>query len=186
MNIVVLDFKTVYRNGGKTARDMVLYGPRDSIMGSQIWEYVDFMRPDRMKEAETHAQGERQKFIEARWAVIGPKYEKWKASGDVPETGTPLRAWAGVNPEQIKELARHGVLTVEDLAAVGENMVGKVMLPDLRTLASQAQIFLDSRPAAEMSEEMAKLREELDAAKALLAEQMAPKPKGRPRKSESA
>jgi len=186
MDIVILNFETVYKNG--KARDRVYFGPRDGIQNSVTVDYIANMDPTSLIEQDEGGNqnlGSKINYMRARWAVIEPAYNAWKASGEIPENGIPIKAWAGVNSDQARVLVQHGIKSVEDLAAMGDSAVTKIPLPDLRSLREQAKTFLDGRGAAEMAGEVSNLREELEAAKALLAELTKPKepakPRGRPK-----
>lgn len=186
MDIVVLQFDTVYTKG-KT-RHRVLYGPRDGLLNSNTWEYVDFLNPANLKIDEddegNHSANLRLSFMNARWAVIGPLYEAWLASGEIPEDGIPLVAWDALNKDQCRELNRHAIKTVEDLAAAGDGALSKIQLPDIRRLRDLAKTYLDGREGTEVATKLNDAMAEIELLKEALAEQMAKeaKPRGRPKK----
>lgn len=188
MDIVILNFETVYKNG--KARDRVYFGPRDGIQNSVTVDYIDNLDPTPLVEQDEGGNqnlGAKIGYMRARWAVIEPAYRAWKESGEIPENGIPIKAWAGVNSDQARVLVQHGIKSVEDLAAMTESSITKIPLPDLRALREQAKTFLDGRGVAEMAGEVSSLREELEAAKALLAElTQEKKPRGRPKAAEAA
>lgn len=62
----------------------------------------------------------------ALWAFIEPGYKRWKEgiTGELID-GTPLRHQAWISPAECLNLANLGVLSVEDLANMGDDQVGR-------------------------------------------------------------
>jgi hypothetical protein len=166
MDIRVLEFQTDYSSG--EPRDMVLYAPAHNVKDSQTWAYVERMRPKPARK--NRDAGPKQFHMEAVWSFIGPKYEAWKAGMEMPETGTPLAAWAGVTRGQADELRRHELKTVEDLADANDTVLGKIHLPGMRRLRDAAKEYIAGHGAADAAKAMAEAKEERDAAMALLEE----------------
>lgn len=169
MDIRVLEFQTDY--SGAVPRDMVLYAPADNVKDKQNWAYVERLRPKPPKKGRD--PGAKQFHMEAVWSFIGPKYEAWKAGMEMPETGTPLAAWAGVTRGQADELRRVEIKTVEDLAETTDTGLEKIRLPGMRRLRDAAKEYIAGRAAADVAKTLAEAKEERDAAMALLEEMRA-------------
>ncbi len=124
-----------------------------------------------------------------RWSIIGPRYEAWKKGEELPEGGTPLAAWAGLDPDQVKALKAEDIRTVEDIAVMGEAVCKRLGFPNAVSLPKMAQEYLDGQTAAEKDAELVTLKEKMAAMEAMLEETMkpeAPAKRGRPRKAEAA
>lgn len=129
--------------------------------------------------------------------VIEPAYKAWKAGHELPEDGTPLDVWPGLNPDQAKILRNHGINTVEKVKDIHENEIHKVPLPGLRALKEMAARFLANRDQAsvttalkEKDGEIAELRSQIEELTALMAPKEGEEPvkrgPGRPRKNPEA
>ncbi len=179
MDIRVLEFEKRYLN--KIAYDWVLYGPASNIKDCQTWERVDRLKPlaDDDKRHERDITGTKKMHMNAVWSFIGPKYEAWKKGNEIPEDGIPLKLWAGVDSGQIAEFAFLGIKTVEDIAAMSEAVITKVMLPRVRQTRDSAVAYLASRSDSAVSAKVTELEAKLDAAMALLEAQTTPKRKRR-------
>ena len=194
--IKVIGFETKYVrqvDGTLKPVDWVSYSPGRFESPSVTKKRVKDMIPTPTDQFEDRGPNSnmRQMHMEARWSVIGPAYEAWKKGMEIPETGTPIVAWAGVSREQAELLKKVGILTVEDFTNVEDNKLNRIPLPNARSLRDAARRFLsgadNSLLAAKMTEmeaQNAAMKEQLDAAMALLEEQAdAQKRKpGRPRK----
>lgn len=197
-NIHPIDFKTVYvddpeRPGEKIGVDWVTWVNKGDPLQSTTSQKIDRLRANPAKNRP---------FDDAKWMVIEPFYTKWKeGEGDV-ENGTPLKAWPGISPDQLAELKKSYVYSLEDLIQMPDAQVGKVR--DGRQLKAKAKAFLDSKSnLGGVSEELAKLREDdarkaakldeqaktieemqkqMQALAARVAQEPAPKKRGRPPK----
>lgn len=181
MNFVVVEFKTDYLAG--KAVDMVLLAPvGESFERTKTWHRIkDLTPPENPNDSLTH------KAMIARWSVIGPKYEAWKSGLEIPEDGTPLEAWSGVSPQQVKHLRGVGIKTVEALADMSKDFIGKMPWPDAKKLPELAAKFLDSKSAVEKDRELAEMRERVAAMEEMLAEATKPaRGPGRPKKEAEA
>lgn len=175
MDIRILEFETRYSNG--KAFDWVLYGPASNIKDCQTWERVDHMKPP--ESFENDNGGEKMFHMNAIWSVIGPAYDAWKTGNELPETGTPLKLWAGVDSGQVAVFKDQQIKTVEDVAGMSDTVMDRVNLPRIRQLKADAQAYLDSMAGSETESKITELQERLDAAMALLEEQGKPKRKRR-------
>jgi hypothetical protein len=186
--IRVLEFETRYR--GETATDWVLVAPSgESMQNVQTWHRVDKLNPHLVPEGKR--EGISYADMRMKWEVIGPKYDGWKADADVPETGTPLAAWAGVTPEQARMMQSLDLRTVEDVASATESHIKRLPFPSARKLKQLAADFLAGRDGAATAQALADAQDRIAAMEEMLNEQMAqandtPKRRGRPPKAEAA
>jgi len=185
MDIRVLGFKTKLNVAGKPT-DWVEYAPAHAIGNSTNVARVNDIIPPAEFGDERDPRGIKMSHMKALWAQIEPHYEAWKKGADMPESGTPLSAWPGVREEEVFELNKAGLKSVEDVAAMAESSLEKVRLPNAREIRRQANLFLEARDGQEAAQTISDLQERLAASEALIAEMMekpAPKKRGRPPKA---
>ena len=176
----ILEFKTLYEVG-KEPVDMVLVAPKgEGHQKTQTWHRVSKLRPPAGVDDSTRDSLSYQD-MEAKWSVIGPAYEAWKDGNELPESGTPLAAWSGVNTEMATALRAMGFKTVEDVRDMGDGAISKLPFPNARKLPELAGKWLDGADSAAKDVENAELKERLAALEELLAETTKPK-RGRPPK----
>lgn len=182
MTFAVLEFKTDYTSG--KAVDKVLVAPiGEGFDRSQTWYPVHTLEP---KGSE---KGQMADIMRARWDVIGPKYNAWKKGEEVPESGTPLGAWAGLSADQAKYLKAMGIVTVEQVAEMNDSAIERLPFPGRRDLPKLAKTFLASKGEADLAAKNAELQERIAAMEDMLLDRSDDKPKrgpGRPRKDEAA
>src|ERR1700744_4772201 len=67
------------------------------------------------------------------------QYEAFKAGREIATDGTPLEAWARVQPKQLHELKALGFKTIEQIATMDDQALGRVGTggPDLRRVAQE-------------------------------------------------
>jgi hypothetical protein len=186
MSIRILEFKTEYNAEGK-ATDWVRLASRSAITETGAETHATWLRVDRIRPIA--GDSDKANFFRARWADIEPAYLAWKEGNEIPETGVPLAAWAGVTAEQAEVFKRFGLRTVEDVAEVSEGLVQRIPLPNVRGMREAAAGFLKSRDATKAADEIAALKSQLAEAMEMAGEAkaMADKPKrGRPRKESEA
>ncbi len=187
--IRIIEFKTDYIKGpeGTKAVDKVLLAPIGADhTKTQTWRRVEKIRPP-----ETDDPGVREslsyKDMAAKWSVVGPAYEAWRNGQEIPETGTPLAAWAALSPEQAKLLKAQGVRTVEDIAELSDASLSALPFPNARKLPDMAQKYLSGESAAQKDARIDDLEAKLAAALEMLEEQQKPKRgPGRPKKQPEA
>lgn len=182
----VVEFKQEYvpaEKGEMRTVDFVKLAPSgDAHMKTQTWHRVEKLRPPENMDA-AKAQSDTMVAMSARWSVIGPAYEAWKTGVELPETGTPLEAWAGVNPDQVTILKQMAIRTVEDVAATSPEVFAKMPFPNARKLPELAKDYLEGASQAAAAAENAELKERIAAMEEMLAAQTVEKRKpGRPRK----
>lgn len=186
MSFIVLDFRTEYKTG-KEPRDWVKIAPTgEAFDRTQVWHQVEHLRPsDKLRN------GAMADKMRKRWEIIEPAYEAWKRGEEVPENGTPLAAWPGVNQDQTKFLRAKGIVSVEQVAEMSDSTVESLPFPGRRELPRLAKAFLEAQKDADLAAKNADLQERLEAMEALLQETVAaqaePKKRGpgRPRKTET-
>jgi len=115
------------------------------------------------------------------------KFEAWKAGQEAPVSGTHVREWPLLSPAQVQNLISLHVVTVEDVAAMTEEALGRFGMGG-RDIREQAREWLAKRElAAGAVAENAVLKEQLAALSARLAELETDKPRrGRPPLKEAA
>ena len=181
-NVRVVEFKTRMSKAGKPV-DWVKYGNAESLQVSATWARIkDLMPPDDFDE-DRDRQGVKMMHMRAVWSQIEPRYTAWKQGAQMPETGTPLAAWPGLNEAEIEAFNRAGLRSVEDVAGMGDSLIAKVQLPNAREHRAQARTFLEMADKAAVNEELAALRAELAAMRE--AGQATKRGPGRPKKSEA-
>ena len=192
---IPVQFKTEYPVG-RDPVDWVELAPKGAAFERvRSWHRVERLRPpDNLTEKDKESLY--WQVILARWSVIGPAYEAWKAGHTLPETGTPLAAWSAISPEQAEVLRKMRVLTVEDVRDLDDRTLTELRFPNARRLPELAAQFLASKDVTDRDAEAAELRERLAAMEELLEAQAAamkadafqeqPKRRGRPPKVEAA
>lgn len=181
-NVRVIEFKTRLNKAGKPV-DWVRYGNAESLQVSSTWARVQDLIPPEDMEQDRDRQGLKMTHMRAVWSQIEPRYRAWKDGAKMPETGTPLTAWPGLNEAEIEAFNRAGIRSVEDVAEMSDGLIGKVALPNARDHRTQARKFLEMADKASANARI----EELEAKLAALLEQgEAPKRgPGRPKKADS-
>lgn len=185
MDIKVLRFKTEYAAGRPDA-DWVEFTSADAIDESghprhSTWENVKRLMPPEFINNDDG--GLKMAALRSQWAQIASAYEAWKSGMSLPETGTPLGAWPGVNVDQADALRGIGIKTVESVANASEGLLANAPLPNMREIKRQAALWLDGQDKADMAAQMADLEAKNAAMLEMIAEMQADKPKrGRPAK----
>jgi hypothetical protein len=190
MQIRVLKFKTTYplKNGEAVQVDWCEFTTpgcadfqRNEMTIKELSSVIPLTDQNRANPAIAMAN--------ERWKQIKPSYEAWKADEDIPLDGTPLKAWAGVSPEQIDALKASGFRTVEDLANAGDASMARINLPNRNQYRDLAKSYLKSqdgvKAAAELEardKQIAELQEQM----AEMKKMMAPKKTTRKKDNEAA
>lgn len=188
--IRVLGFYTKYGKDPKTgdknrAIDYVEFAPAQALNAQSTTERVEFLRPKFTDDDDdTPQKATKRLHMEAIWSVIGPAYEAWKKGYEIPASGTPLAAWAGVTSDQANALRKLAIYTVEDLATLSDDKFPRVPMPNVREVRDLARRYLDTGEDTRTAERLndleksnAALAEQLAAAVALLGEQAEQKPR---------
>jgi len=185
----IIEFKTDYAKGRGV--DKVLLAPSgENLEKMQTWHRVAKLDPDAVPEEKR--EGDSYAMLRMRWDMVGPAYEAWRKDQAIPETGTPLPAWAGVTPQQVAVLRKLDLRTVEELADASEGTLQKMPFVDSRRLKTLAQAFLDGRSGSDAAEALAAANDRIAAMEEMLREMQAdsaedtpPKRRGRPPKAEA-
>ena len=154
----VIDEKT----GEAKSRDRIEYCAPGMVHIAKTSEYVSVLKKDKLL-----------------WPVLSRYYEAWKANNEIPESGTPLAAWAGCTGEEAETLRTYAIRTVEDVSALQDSMIQRIPLPGMRAKRDMAQRFLasaDSRKfeqsLADKDAELADLRAKLDNLATMMADRL--------------
>lgn len=110
------------------------------------------------------------------WEAIKPAYEAWLRNEEAPTTGTPLEAWAALNARQVEILRAAGYRAIEDVAAMTDDDMRSIRLPNVRRIRDTARAYIENRKGtahidaamADMKAQNDDLREQLAEALALL------------------
>lgn len=182
--ISVVKFQTQYRPG-KEPVDKVLVAPVGAAHQKvRTWHRVSKVNPENVPEDKRDNDSFRD--MEAKWSVIGPAYEAWKSGNEIPESGTPLEAWAGVTTDQAAFLKAMAIRTVEDVRDMGEQAIAAMRWPDARKLPKLAKDYLEGADSAAKDAQIAEMAERMAAMEEMLSQQMNDKPKrGRPPKEKA-
>lgn len=168
---VVVEFKTEYPVG-KAPYDVVCVAPAgEGFTRCQTWLRISEIKPKGTDEISPElSESLTYQAQKGRWSVIGPKYEAWKQSNEIPETGMALAAWAGVSKEIADILRRQGIMTVEDVSQMTPDAAAKLPMPNARKLPKMAADYLSSRKDEAVIEENEALRERIAAMEEMLAD----------------
>ncbi len=167
--------------------DWVTYAPAHSPLSTSTTERVRHLRPPQ-ELIDDSDKGEKAAFMMARWAAIEPAYEAWKAGHELPTDGTPLAHWPGVSAAMAEELKKYSIRTVEEVRDLGDGLLDKIRLPNMRELRLSARAFLQNVRSSEsaereverdntitaLQEALKEQNERLEAAMALLDQKTAP------------
>ena len=180
----IVKFWTEYR-GTKDPIDMVEIAPEGpGFEKTRTAHRVDRLRPPE-DVSETARDSLHYTAMVARWNLIGPAYEAWKAGNEIPDHGTPLAAWSGVSPEQAQALRQMGITTVEAVRDAGDATLAKLHMPNARQLPKLAGDFLSGADAASKDAKIAEMEDRI-AAMAEMLEERTKRGPGRPKKETEA
>jgi hypothetical protein len=186
--IRVLGFKQDFRPDGRVY-DMVHFTSSDAMTDTgepthSTWERISRLTPPEFMENDDG--GLKMAALRSQWNQIEPSYAAWKQGQEIPESGTPLGAWPAIDAARAEALRAAGMRTVEDVARVGENVLARPPLPNLRALKDQAKAFLENRDLSARDAQISDLQAQNAAMLEMLAELQADKPKrGRPPKAQA-
>lgn len=107
------------------------------------------------------------------------KYEAWKAGHDAPLNGASVKEWPILSPAQAENFIALHVLTIEDVAAMTEEALGRFGM-GARELREKAREWLKGREGVQaIQQENEQLKQQLADVLARLSELEAEKPKRR-------
>ena len=129
-------------------------------------EYVEITVPgNRGSVHDTPVKEEHRR----RWPAL---YRAFKDGQEAPSEGTPLAEWPAVTRSQVEELAHFHVRTVEQLAGLPDDALGRVVAMGGYALREKAQRFLDQAAGLAPMEALAAKAERDDAKLAAMEEQI--------------
>lgn len=108
--------------------------------------------------------------IPREWATqFGRALEAFRNGQELPLDGTPIRGWNLLTPAQQETVIRAGIRTVEDLAALNQEGIGKIGMGGI-TWKNAAQAWLQQgRDKGAVAAEVADLKRDNEALKEELA-----------------
>jgi hypothetical protein len=149
------------------------YTPREDGTIAAV-DYVDFSAVGNAKYTVVHMR-----IVDAKrdttglWEVIGPHYEAWKKGEELPEHGTPLAAWNGIQTGLVKVLKGHDIKSVEDLAEITDSVLQKIGLPDLRKARDGARRWVEAQGTRDIATALGQKDAQINALQEQMAEMMA-------------
>ena len=178
MSLQVVKFKTEYKGGSpvdwvEIAANGIAYDK------CRTWLRVEKMRPSEDVAEDDRGSASYMAMV-SRWNDVEPHYDAWKNGEELPETGTPLAAWAGVSPDQARHLRSIRIKSVEDVRGMDEKTMASLPFPNARQMPGLAAAFLEGKVGADKDAEMAEMREMLETMQAALNENAAAKAKAKP------
>ena len=196
--VLVLGFHQTFEKNHQTGKmdrpvEWVTYAPIHAANSTRIVVPVSQLMPP--NDLPRDKGGLKMNLMRQKWDQIEPAYKAWKEGNEIPVNGTPLGAWPGINNAQAQAFLAKGIRTVEAVATLPDSAARSISLPNVRDLVKQAQAFLEATDQntvanrmTEMEKANADLKEQLEAAMALLEERTSTdEPKrgpGRPKKAD--
>lgn len=96
-----------------------------------------------------------------RWQQIKVKYDAWKMGNEIPETGTAIGAWSGINQDMAEAMRLIGLRTVEELAEASEGVIARINMPNMKAIQKQAKAYLSSQDRVAVANELAEKDKQL-------------------------
>lgn len=135
---------------GDTGRDatMALRFWSDAVLDQKTgqWSDVDFVewfrRGATIPWGNTCRVDRVKRDFPEIWPFVEKHYARWREGQEDPVDGTPLTAWAGVTPAQVRMLQVLHLRSVEDIAALTDANAQQIM--GGRDLRQRAKAFLAS------------------------------------------
>lgn len=194
--IKVLGFFTKYTRTHPQGKDYVRFSPAQALNAQITEERVSALQPKEEDFEDEDGQPNRaakRSYMHALWSEIGPAYEAWKNGHEIPTSGMPLAAWAGVTKEQADVMRKIGIVTVEELSTLEDGKLTRLPMPNAREVRDLARKYLStgddtktSERLADLEKSNAALQEQLAAAMELLEEQTKGRRKPAEKQSEAA
>jgi hypothetical protein len=171
---------------------------RSEELGYRVTKNVDMafiMQPGSRDQVEIEAQAWldslKRKLLDAAPDAYPPqwvegfqqKYNYWKQGQEAPVDGTSVREWPVLSPAEVENLIAVRVLTVEDVAAMTEEAMGRVGM-GARNLREKAREWIKGKDIAgsalkeneELKQQIAAMQDQLNQ---LLASNVTPMKRGR-------
>ena len=136
-----------------------------------------------------------QRMTNGMWEIVEPHYTAWKKGQTIPDFGTPLAAWNGVNNDQADILRAQSIRTVEELAMTPDTMLDKLGM-GMRTARDAAKRWVAAADTRDLATAMAEKDDKIEELQRQMTELMSLMGKdnseepikrrpGRPRKDET-
>ena len=187
---------------GKTSVDMVELASPTAISPQGVRTHSTNHRVKDLKPRDDmgNLTNEHMALIQARWDIISPAYEAWKAGQEMPLVGTPLAAWSTLSAQQVEALRQAGFKSIEQVAEASEGHLMAIRLPNSAIFRETARQWIKSQDSAAKEQRIADLEAKIAAMSDMMAEQAAraaaeveadddqedeptPKKRGRPKKA---
>jgi hypothetical protein len=182
-------------DGTHKATDWVEYGPDDGRNRIHTVSRINDINalPDREAATDNPAVA----AAYAIWDKIRPAYEAFKTGEEMPENGTPLAAWPGVNSEQVAALKAVGIRSVEEFAEASDSIFKRLPFPNPRQLRDAAKMYLEGKDRQTLiladqakADQIQALQDEMREMREMMAaraaeDEEAPRRRGRPPKAEA-
>lgn len=164
----------VEQDGKLVPVDFASWGKR----GYANWEMSD--KVSRLRKSAEDAK-KRPDAMPTTWDALEPHYDRWKKGQEAVAEGYALEGWAGgITKGQIAACKALHIHSVEDLAKAGDDVVQKLGMGAMK-LRENARAFASSlngdgaklaKQNADLKDELATLRAELEADRAATREFM--------------
>ena len=146
-------------------------GAKSRSLGREVFrdvEFVEIMVPG--NRLSVHVAEVEDKHRQ-RWPA---EYERFKNGQEMAQEGTPLEAWAYLNPSRVQELKSVKIFTVESLSQIADqNLHNLRHIPEIRKLRDMAVDWLamaeDDAALYELRHKVAQLETERDNDKETIA-----------------
>lgn len=156
-------------------REAVKDEEKSEAAGRPIYEdrdFVEFRHPGELKTKQvcevTKSRLQQWRDDKEKQAYVAA-YNRWKETQENTVEGTPLTEWPRMTRSRVMELREAGIVTVEQLASLGADVVDKFKLTKDQ---QAAQIFLkpENEAVRDLKKENRKLESEVEEMKAQLAQ----------------
>jgi phage gp37-like protein len=133
---------------------------RSEREGKPVFEDAEFVTIRVPGDRKTEWHGRVTEEHRRRWPT---QYAAFKAQQDAPTEGTPLKEWAALTRSQVLELAAANVKTVEQLAALPDDLLHRAVSMGGFALREKATRFLEQAAGVAVAERLAAEKEEAQA-----------------------
>lgn len=105
------------------------------------------------------------------------QYRAWLGRGENLESGMPLSQWPGISVSQVEELSFFKVRTVEQLAGLSDDAMGRMGGPGIRQLSERARLYVETAkgnaPVEALKAQLDARAQEIEALKQMVKDQAA-------------
>lgn len=132
-------------------------------------DIVERYAEDWLADLQVQAENGR---IPSEWPdKFADAYARWKKGQEMPLDGTPIRGWNVLSPAIQETLILHGILTVEDLAAISDEAVRAIGTGAITFKQKAAAWVRESTSVGSVAAENASLKRDQESMSALIAAQ---------------